>query len=45
MPFSRNAWYVAAWADEVKTNTLMARKILNEPILFYRDTSSNAAVA
>ncbi|MBO9375827.1 Rieske 2Fe-2S domain-containing protein [Sphingomonas histidinilytica] len=35
MVYLRNAWYVAAWSDEVSDN-LLTRKILNEQVLLYR---------
>lgn len=35
MDFLRNAWYVAAAADEV-SRTLMRRVLLGEPVVFYR---------
>lgn len=38
MRFLRNAWYVAAWSDEIGTG-LFARRLLDEPLLFYRDRS------
>jgi vanillate O-demethylase monooxygenase subunit len=34
--FLRNWWYVAAWSDQVGSSELVARKILNEPIVLYR---------
>ena len=37
MPFLRNAWYVAAWSDEVEAGALFHRRILNEEILLVRD--------
>jgi phenylpropionate dioxygenase-like ring-hydroxylating dioxygenase large terminal subunit len=40
--FIRNAWYVAAWADDV-TNRPLARRICNEPVVLFRDTSGQAA--
>jgi phenylpropionate dioxygenase-like ring-hydroxylating dioxygenase large terminal subunit len=40
--FIRNAWYVAAWADEV-TQQPMARRICNEPLVLYRDVTGKAA--
>lgn len=43
MRFVKNAWYVAAWSDEVKEQ-LFARKILGEHVLLYRQ-SNNVAVA
>ncbi len=39
MKFLRNAWYVAAWDEEVKAGELFARTLLNEPVLFFRDES------
>ncbi|HUK60234.1 MAG TPA: Rieske 2Fe-2S domain-containing protein, partial [Stellaceae bacterium] len=33
--FLRNAWYIAAWADELKTAPL-ARRICNEPLVLFR---------
>ena len=40
--FIRNAWYVAAWSDEV-TATPLARRICNEPVVLYRDAAGTAA--
>jgi phenylpropionate dioxygenase-like ring-hydroxylating dioxygenase large terminal subunit len=40
--FIRNAWYIAAWADEV-TDRPVARRILNEPVVLFRDRAGNAA--
>jgi phenylpropionate dioxygenase-like ring-hydroxylating dioxygenase large terminal subunit len=34
--FIRNAWYVAAWADEIGEAPL-ARRICNEPVVLFRD--------
>src|ERR1700732_5048542 len=34
--FVRNVWYCAAWSDEL-SDQLLGRKILNEPILIFRD--------
>jgi phenylpropionate dioxygenase-like ring-hydroxylating dioxygenase large terminal subunit len=39
--FIRNAWYVAAWADEIEAGPL-ARRICNEPVVLYRDASDKA---
>lgn len=36
MPFLRNAWYVAAW-DEELGETPIARTLLGEPVVLYRD--------
>jgi phenylpropionate dioxygenase-like ring-hydroxylating dioxygenase large terminal subunit len=40
--FIKNAWYVAAWADEV-TDKPVARRILNEPVVLFRDERGSAA--
>ena len=37
----RNAWYVAAWADEVADRPL-ARRICNEPVVLFRDREGHA---
>ena len=39
-PFVRNAWYIAAWAEEID-NGLLARTIMNQPIVIYRDADGN----
>lgn len=36
--FACNAWYVAAWANEV-TKSPLGRRLLNEPIVLYRGES------
>src|ERR1700731_1603226 len=38
----RNAWYIAAWADELKAEPL-ARRICDEPIALFRDKDNRAA--
>ena len=38
----RNAWYIAAWADELGTQPV-ARRICNEPIVLFRDKQNRAA--
>ena len=38
----RNAWYIAAWADELK-DAPVARRICNEPLVLFRDASGRAA--
>jgi phenylpropionate dioxygenase-like ring-hydroxylating dioxygenase large terminal subunit len=38
----RNAWYVAAWADEIGDKPL-ARRICNEPVVLFRDASGAPA--
>ncbi len=36
LPFVRNAWYMAAWPDELDDGPL-ARTIMHEPIVLYRE--------
>jgi vanillate O-demethylase monooxygenase subunit len=38
----RNAWYIAAWADEIGDKPL-ARRICSEPIVLFRDGSGKTA--
>ena len=38
----RNAWYIAAWADEVRPEPL-ARRICNDPVVLFRDASGRAS--
>jgi phenylpropionate dioxygenase-like ring-hydroxylating dioxygenase large terminal subunit len=40
--FLRNAWYVAAWADELGEGPF-ARRILNEPIVLFRTAAGTIA--
>ncbi len=37
MNYLRNSWYMAAWADEIVDDKPLARTLLDEPIVFYRD--------
>ncbi|WP_409488469.1 Rieske 2Fe-2S domain-containing protein [Pseudomonas promysalinigenes] len=37
MQYLRNVWYVAAWDDEVASEALVQRTLLNESILLFRD--------
>ena len=39
--FVRNLWYVAAWASEL-TEGLLARTIIGDPVLLYRESSGKA---
>ena len=36
MDYLRDAWYVAAWEDEIPCDTLFHRTILSEPVLLFR---------
>src|SRR4030088_726339 len=40
----RNAWYVAAWSHEIAGDGLLARTIMNEPLVMYR-TNNGSVVA
>lgn len=40
--FIRNAWYIAAWADELGQKPL-ARRICDEPVVLFRDHQGRAA--
>ncbi|EQB00493.1 Rieske 2Fe-2S domain-containing protein [Sphingobium baderi] len=44
MAYLRNAWYAAGWPDEIDEDTLLGRRILDEPVVMYR-TSDGKAVA
>ena len=39
MTYLRNAWTMAAWADELVPGALLARTLLDEPLVLYRDAS------
>jgi vanillate O-demethylase monooxygenase subunit len=39
--FVRNAWYIAAWPDELQAG-LVARTILNQPLVIFRDAAGKA---
>ena len=41
----QNAWYVAAWADELPEQTLLARTLLNERIVLWRSGGEAVALA
>jgi phenylpropionate dioxygenase-like ring-hydroxylating dioxygenase large terminal subunit len=41
--YLRNCWYMGAWADELPTEGLLARTLLDEPIAFYRDRQGRPA--
>ena len=40
--FPRNAWYIAAWGDDL-TDVPLARRICGEPIVLFRDGEGHAA--
>jgi vanillate O-demethylase monooxygenase subunit len=39
----RNAWYIAAWADEIGGDQPLARRICDEPIVLFRDSAGRIA--
>jgi len=39
MTYLRNAWTIAAWASELQPGSLLARTLLDEPLVLYRDAS------
>jgi phenylpropionate dioxygenase-like ring-hydroxylating dioxygenase large terminal subunit len=41
--YVRNAWYVAAWSDGLLDGQLVARTIMNEPIVLYRKADGGVA--
>jgi vanillate O-demethylase monooxygenase subunit len=41
--YLRNAWYVAAWSDDLADGRLLGRTILQEPIVLYRKSDGNVA--
>jgi phenylpropionate dioxygenase-like ring-hydroxylating dioxygenase large terminal subunit len=41
--FVKNGWYVAAWRDEVHGDTVLARTLLDEPVILYRQESGEVA--
>src|SRR5260221_11633112 len=41
--YLRNAWYVAAWSDDLADGQLLSRTILKEPIVLYRKSDGNVA--
>src|ERR1700686_4898261 len=42
-PYVRNAWYVAAWSDDLADGQLLARTILKEPVVLYRKSDGHVA--
>jgi phenylpropionate dioxygenase-like ring-hydroxylating dioxygenase large terminal subunit len=39
--YLRNAWYVAAWSDDLVDGQLLSRTIMQEPIVLYRKSDGN----
>ena len=42
-PFVRNAWYIAAWGEELD-NGILARTIMNQPMVIYRDAQGKVGM-
>lgn len=43
MEFLRNAWYMAAWSTDLTPGTLIARTLLDEPLVLFRTEDGDAA--
>lgn len=43
MSYFRNAWYLAAFADELATGRMLARTLLGEPLVFFRQPDGTIA--
>src|SRR6202012_3346140 len=41
--YLRNAWYVAAWSDDLAEGQLLGRVILKQPVVLYRKADGNVA--
>ena len=41
--YLRNAWYVAAWSDDLADGGVLGRTILKEPVVLYRKADGNVA--
>lgn len=41
--YLRNAWYVAAWSDDLAEGQLLARTIMKEPVVLYRTADGSVA--
>src|SRR5262245_28073206 len=41
--YLHNAWYVAAWSDDLADGQLLARTILKEPVVLYRTADGGVA--
>ncbi|CAN5475831.1 aromatic ring-hydroxylating dioxygenase subunit alpha [soil metagenome] len=42
MSYLKNAWYVAGWSDEIRDG-LFARRLMDQPIVFYRKPDASLA--
>jgi len=43
MTYVRNTWYVAAWSHEIAVDQPLATRVLNEPIVMWRDSTGRLA--
>lgn len=43
MAYLKNAWYVAAWDEEIQPDALFSRRLLDEPLVFFRDASGQVS--
>jgi phenylpropionate dioxygenase-like ring-hydroxylating dioxygenase large terminal subunit len=43
MSYLRNAWYLGAFADELKAGEMLARTLLDEPLVFFRQADGSVA--
>jgi phenylpropionate dioxygenase-like ring-hydroxylating dioxygenase large terminal subunit len=41
--YLRNAWYVAAWSDDLADGQLLPRTIMHQPVVLYRKADGNVA--
>jgi vanillate O-demethylase monooxygenase subunit len=39
--FLRNTWYVAAWTSELKDRQMLARRLLGEPVILFRESNGS----
>jgi len=42
MAFLKNAWTIAAWGSELQTGQLLARTLLDVPVVLFRDSAGQA---
>ncbi len=42
-PFVKNAWYMAAWGEELPAGKIIGRTFLNEPVALYRKEDGTVA--
>ena len=44
MAYLKNCWYAAMWSKDLPTGQILARTLLDEPLVFFRDQDGRAAV-